>query len=669
MAMELDRRGFLTGIGLVGGVAALGAAVGCTPTTPTSPAGQGGGSQGQADGSSKLGVPANVAPVGAYDADFCIVGSGIAGLAAAVQAAQNGLSVIVLEKQGGTGGGGRGTEGVFGVGSTMQEKAGIKIAPVEVIGREMGYHHNRTDGLRWLDMISASGGNIDWLAECGVNFNGVVDNYHGGEFETFHWFPETRGAQNYAPQMTAKAESLGVKMLLNTAAKKLLTDTSGTVTGVIAQKKAEDGSAGDYVQINAKAVLLAGGGFANNNEYLAKGHFSNVENVVRFLSGFEGDGLTMALEVDGTDTIDRFAGLFQLTVSGAPGGEYGTFGSGNGLVVGSHSGNNIWVQETGERYCAENSGDENWMALMTPTQVHEDFYSIFTRPQFEDNVHNIQFPAKSFEEDIAQFEERFATNPYGDAIVADTIEELAEKAAAAFPKIKKETLVQSIEHYNEMCAAGADTDFGKPNKYMLPMTEGPFYFIRQIQACMVTFGGIHVNRNMECIKEDWSVIPGLYSAGVDSADLWPNVYTINVPGGTNGNNVNSGRLAANNATAFIGSEKSGSVAENGDTSPAVVVWNGGEMPASLADGTYTSSPTQGMFGAITATVTVSDGKITAITQENELETEYVGITAMNEKLIPAIIQAQDVHVDTVAGATASSNALRKAVLEALEQAK
>jgi fumarate reductase flavoprotein subunit len=62
----------------------------------------------------------NIRPVGTYNADVCVVGAGISGLSATVQALQNDLSVVVLEKSGSTGGGGRGTEGVFGVGSQMQ---------------------------------------------------------------------------------------------------------------------------------------------------------------------------------------------------------------------------------------------------------------------------------------------------------------------------------------------------------------------------------------------------------------------------------------------------------------------------------------------------------------------------------------------------------------------
>jgi fumarate reductase flavoprotein subunit len=649
MSTKISRKDFLKGTAAtVAGIGIIGI-TGCSPKVASpEPVGEAEGTQIE-----QTAAADDINPVGTYDCDVCVIGCGVSGLAACVSAAEQGLSVIGLEKSGSTGGGGRGTEGVFAVGSEMQKELDITVEPAEVLSREMGYHHNRVDGLRWMDLIKASGDNIAWLKKNGVNFTGVVDDYHGGDYETFHWFSEKRAAHDYAPPMTAAAEALGVQFLVNTPAQKLIMQ-DGKIVGVYAQK-----INGDYIQINAKAVIIGTGGFANNNDYLAKGHFSDVKNVVRFLAGFNGDGLRMVQEAGGTDRLDRFSGLFQLTVQGAPGGEYGTFGSGNGLVVGSHSGDNIWVNESGERICAENSGDENWMALMTPTQSHLKTYSIFDRAAFEQNVKNIAFPAKSYEEDIAQMEERFATNPYNDAFTDDTIEGLVKKVCAAIPEIQEETLLSTINHYNEICQNGEDSDYGKPAKYLNELKNPPYYFIYIPQAVMVTFGGIHVNRKFECMDASEKAIAGLYAVGVDSAELWPNIYTINVPGGTNANNVNSGRQSAVNAAAYIGSAKTGAITTSGDTSPSEVnkTW---ENPSDLKDGTY-SDTERGMFGNITVTVTISSGKIAEITQTNELETSYIGVEAMNDVLIPAVLEAQDVNVDTVAGATATSNGFRNAV--------
>lgn len=661
MSRKITRKEFLKGTAYTAAGLGMLSVAACTPSSSVpaaenTPAGQ---SAAAPTAQAEAAAPA-INAVAVYDVDVCVVGCGVSGLAACVSAAEQGLSVLGLEKFGATGGGGRGTEGVFGVGSEMQNDLGINVVPAEVLSREMGYHHNRVDGLRWMDLIKNSGDNVGWLKDKGVNFTGVVDNYHGGEFETFHWFSPNRAAHDYAPQMTAAAESLGVQILTNTPARQLIIQ-DGKVAGVYAQKVN-----GDYIQVNAKAVIIGTGGFANNNEYLAKGHFYDVKNVKRFLMGFDGDGLRMVTEAGGTDRLDRFSGLFQLTVSGAPGGEYGTFGSGNGLVVGSHSGDNIWVNEKGERICAENSGDENWMALMIPTLAHQKTYSIFDRAAFEQNVQNIAFPAKSFEEDIAEMEERFATNPYGDAFTDDTIEGLVKKVSAAIPEITEETLLNTIDHYNEMCRDGEDSDYGKPASYLHELKNPPYYFIYIPQAVMVTFGGIHVNRKFECVDATEQPISGLYAIGVDSAELWPNIYTINVPGGTNANNVNSGRMSAIHAAEYIGAARSGTINSTGDTSPSIVerTW---ENPESLNDGTYTGTST-GMFGGITVTITISGGKIAEITQTNELETSYVGVEAMENVLIPAVITAQNVNVDTVAGATSTSNGFRTAVEAALLEA-
>ena len=184
---------------------------------------------------------------------------------------------------------------------------------------------------------------------------------------------------------------------------------------------------------------------------------------------------------------------------------------------------------------------------------------------------------------------------------------------------------------------------------------------------MVTFGGIRTNRKMEVVDKSGAPIAGLYSAGVDSADLWPNIYTINVPGGTNANNINSGRFASKFAAKYIGNEKAGNVTSDGDTSASVPDTSWTMPEGTLRDGEYTDTEF-GMFGDIAVTMVVKNGKIAEVSQTNELETTYVGVAAMENTLIPAVIEAQSPAVDTVSGATRTSDAFRTAVQKCCEQA-
>lgn len=652
--MELSRRNFL-GMAGFAAAASVGAGIGLTGCSPTSSTSGAEGGDAEQSGT----VSRNA--VATYTCDICICGAGNSGLSAAVEAAQQGLGVIVLEKHGGTGGGGIGTEGVFAVNSKMQQDAGISIDPAEVISTEMDYSHNRANGLKWLDLIEASGENISWLQECGVNFTGVVDDYHGGLFETFHWFGENRAHDDFSPAMTAKAKELGVEFLLNCPATDLIQDADGAVTGVYAQKLN-----GDYVQVNAKAVVLCTGGFANNDEYLQEGGFSDTTNVKRFLYGYDGDGVRLAMSAGGASNIPRMSGLMQLTVSGAPGGEYGTFGRGDGLVVAGHNACSLWINEDGERFCAESAGVENWMADMIPSLAHQKLFSIYDSKIFKDAYDGMIAPRIDWEATQAELEERINENPYDDFFSADTLDELAKKASEALG-LDYDTVIKSIETYNEMCDAGRDAYFGKPAEYLQKLDNPPFYFCYMPQACMVTFGGIRTNRKMEVVDKNGAAIPGLYSAGVDSADLWPNIYTISVPGGTNANNINSGRFASKNAAEYIGAEKAGAVSSEGDTSESVPDTSWAMPEGELKDGTY-SDTRVGMFGEITVTVKISGGKIAEVSQTNELETTYVGVAAMENTLIPAVIEQQTPAVDTVSGATRTSDAFRTAVQTCCEQA-
>ena len=93
----------------------------------------------------------------------------------------------------------------------------------------------------------------------------MVDNYLGSCIVScFHWFEGGTAATGYVPQMTARAEELGVDMRLGTKAQSLIIE-DGKVKGFYATD-----SDGNDIQVNAKAVILACGGYAQNEEYMTR---------------------------------------------------------------------------------------------------------------------------------------------------------------------------------------------------------------------------------------------------------------------------------------------------------------------------------------------------------------------------------------------------------------
>ena len=603
-----------------------------------------------------------IAPVATYTCDTVVVGGGIAGLAAGLQSAQEGMGTIVLEKQTALGGGGRGTEGVFGVGSTMQKEQGIDCEPRKVMAKEMSYHHGRVSGARWLNLIQASGENIDWLQEAGVAFTGQVDNYRGGDMYTFHWWGENRGGWDYAPQMRAAIESLGGEIQLSMTAKHVVCDEDGGVCGLLAQKWN-----GDWVRYSCSNVMVATGGYANNHELLARSGFPHAESAMAHLEGRFGDGLTMVEEIGGELNLGSCAYMMMPSTSSPEGNGAGVFGKArDGLVCAARYMKNLWMDQTGQRCCAENAGDENWQALGIPLLVNDEVWSVFDDAIFDESYSFMPRPFFGPEVVRAQLDERVATNVNNDFFKADTIEELAEKVCGACSTMDAERFVATFNRYQENCAAGVDLDYDKPEQYLQVM-EPPFYCVRMFIFVDATFGGIKVTNDMQCLR-DGEPIKGMYACGTESAMLWPNIYTINVPAGANGNNVNSGRLAARHASAAMGDAKLGTVSAEGDTAPSVPGYKF-ETPEAMADGVYTASA-MGKDGDIDVTVTVEGNRIVAVEETNTYETPYIGNHAMDDIVIPAILEKGnlDITCDTFSGATLSCLGLLHACADCCEQA-
>lgn len=520
----IDRRHFLGGVGLLalsGGAVAL---TGCAPSIDNAENAGASHSGSSPNNESTSATVKTFEPNETLDCDIVVVGAGGSGLAAAVQASELGASVICVESQGAAGGNLNGVEGCFGIGSDMQRERSITVDPGETIRSELSASQFRASGLGYVDMVHASGENINWLVEQGVQFSDI--DADKGDILVFHRFGN-RGMQDYVQPMVAQAESNGVTFLYETKGEQLIVE-GGRVTGCYATQ-----SDNKVLQVNAKAVILATGGFADNDEYL--GEMGLAQDKIRRggLPGHDGSGHEMAVAAGALSNRPDTALLAAFYVNGTPGYyEEGKFA----FVIGVAAPYSIWLNEKGERYVNEDFTGANIMLMSLPYRQNKDNFVVMDTtmmgiflggdPETDDQVASA----------IAE----------GSIFKADTISALANAI-----KLDAEVFASTVERYNGFVQAGSDQDYGKSSDVLMPLDNAPFYAIKPILEVNTTIGSIKTDRSFCAIDSNQNPIDGLYVVGVEGAMLWANVYTINVSGGCNANNVNSGRTAAKDAVAKL----------------------------------------------------------------------------------------------------------------------
>lgn len=205
------------------------------------------------------------------DADVVVVGAGAAGLAASITAAENGAKVVLVEKQGVTGGSTTRSGGkILAAGTDWQTKQGFEDNADMMFDYLMEFSKGLINEELLRPFCDDSAENLKWLEDLGVKVQDVepihssltpwrVHNTLGGGGQT-----SGHGGQITVP-MTLKAQELGVEILYNVSGKELITDAEGTVIGVKAE--AADGTA---ITLNSKAVVLATGGYASSPEMMAR---------------------------------------------------------------------------------------------------------------------------------------------------------------------------------------------------------------------------------------------------------------------------------------------------------------------------------------------------------------------------------------------------------------
>lgn len=451
----------------------------------------------------------------ALDVDVVVVGAGAAGLSAAQTALEAGANVLLVEKAGVTGGSTARSGGkILGAGTPWQTAQGFEDTPEMMYDYLMSFDR---DGIMSEELVytfcQASAENIQWLVDRGVQMQDVepihssltpwrVHNVQGGGGQT------SGHGGHFTVPLTNLYEENGGRILYNCRATELITDETGAVVGLKADK-----ADGGRVTVNAKAVILATGGYAHNEEMLAKYHDFLPTNIYSGVPmGNVGDGLTMAVAV-GAKNFDA-PGLQLVYVS------YDCY-------CGINEESGLIVSEDGERVVNEWSYQSHVAQALADADSTCGFYITAVK----DGACVEPYPMLAWGVTLENV-------PH-----AATIEELADLIG-----VDGGALASTVARYNELCAKGTDDDFGKPAEYMIPVEGEMYYAFRMTPGSSVTFGGLEIDTDAHVLDTNDTPIPGLYAAGeVAFTGLFDAEYPC--CGMAIGSAIYYGRVAAANAIA------------------------------------------------------------------------------------------------------------------------
>lgn len=486
------------------------------------------------DGAGK-GADAKSSSVEELEADVVVVGSGAAGLSAALQAAEDGVNVVLMEKAGVLGGNTRFAEGIFAVGSSLQKQMGIEGDAKDLLRHEYEFHNYKVNPKLWEQVAEMSAENIDWLMEHGAQFETVAAT--GGDLPTWHVYQGHHG-NSMIDALAACAQRMGVDTHKRCAARRLLQD--GQVAGVVAE--CADGT---ELKVHAPAVVLATGGFGANNAMLEElTHVDTARVNYRGCAGVTGDGIRMARAAGAVSNSNPTACLVGTTVAGVP-------LTNSITVAGAMEPMTLWVNQDGERFVSEDIV-KHYTRASNALLTQQHVYAIADANVLDRLVkEGTRFGAGAFfmpgtklVKLLGEIDEALAKgNP--NVFKASSMAELAKCM-----DIDAEALEQSVAAYNALCAAGVDTQYGKDPSSLVALTEAPFFAFEVTANLMNTMGGVRTDARCRVLDGKHEPIPGLFAAGMECDGYSGETYGIALPGSDQGIAVATGRVAGHEAACL-----------------------------------------------------------------------------------------------------------------------
>ena len=457
-----------------------------------------------------------------YDADVVVIGAGGAGMTAAMTAADAGQKVVILESQAMVGGNSaRATGGMNAAKTVYQDEnefdqaAGVektlataaeKYADNETITalaktvseQWAAYQANPTgyfDSVELMELDTMVGGKgindpelvktlcegtadaIDWLDENGITLHNV-SSFGGASVKRIHRPVNEEGkvvsvGAYMIPLLQENCEKRGIDIVLNTTVDTILTDANGAAVGVSGTDKD-----GNTVVVNAKSVILATGGFGANLDMVTQYKPELAGFMTTNAAGAQGQGIEMATAI-GAGTVDMDQIQIHPTVEANTAALITEGLRGDGAVLINAEGKRF-IDEVGTRdvvSAAEiaQTGSYSWLVV---DQAMVDASSV------------IQGYIKK-----------------GFTVTGETYEELGKAMG-----VDEAAFAETMKTWNGYVEAKNDPDFGRTS-FANPLDTAPYYAIKVTAGVHHTMGGLTIDTNTEVLKEDGTVIPGLFAAG------------------------------------------------------------------------------------------------------------------------------------------------------------